>query len=149
MHMAGSTGRTYTFNHPWALLLTLPLLLLATLLVGGLALEFNLLGVVVLLFTVAMLVPIVVMGFLRRVKFDAQAVHWISLKGRRQLARTEIKHFGVVKYRAFKFIYLSVAAEDPFKEVDARVEPSAETVLFQFRRGGWEYVQEWVGKNRQ
>jgi hypothetical protein len=136
--------RTYTFNRPVALLLALPLLALLGLLVVGLANEFNFLALVMGLFTLATLLVIVVMGFSRRVRITPEGVHWLALRQRWTLPRGEIRHFGVLKYRSFRFIYLSTAVETPFVDPESPVSADAQTVFFQYRKGAWDYVLAWV-----
>lgn len=136
--------RTYTFNRPVALLLALPLLALLTLLVAGLVNEFNFIALLMGLFTLGVLSLIVVLGFFRRVRIAPEGAHWLGVRQRWVLPRGEIRHFGVMKYRSFRFIYLSTAEETPFTDPEARVAADPQTVLFQYRKGAWDYVLAWV-----
>lgn len=136
--------RTYTFNRPVALLLALPLLALLFLLVVGLVKEFNFLALLMALFTLGTVLVIVVMGFSRRVRIAPEGAHWLGMRQRWTLPCGEIRHFGVLKYRSFRFIYLSTAQDTPFVDPASPVSADAQTIFFQYRKGAWDFVLAWV-----
>lgn len=146
-----SSTKTFSFNHPWALLLILPLLVLLVMLVTGLKVEFNGMAMFALLFTLILLLPILYLGFFRWVRFHASKVEWITPRKRWAFDKKDVRHFGIVKYRAFKFIYLSTAQDAPFAGEDARVTPGPETIVLQYRKNAWRHVEEWLKStaNRQ
>lgn len=137
-------SHTYTFNRPVALLLAVPLLALLTMMVLSLVKEFNLVATLMAMVTVAVLVAIVLLGFGRRVRIAPEGAHWLGIRSRWTLPRRDIRHFGVLKYRSFRFIYLSTAEAPPFMDPASPVVADAETVLFQYRPGAWTQVQAWI-----
>jgi hypothetical protein len=136
--------RTYTFNRPVALLLALPLLLLLGLLLIGLSKELNIIAIIMALLTIGMITVITLMGFARRVRISPEGAHWLGIRQRWTLPRGEIRHFGILKYRSFRFIYLSTAEKAPFTDPEAGVSADSQTVFFQYRKGAWDYVLLWV-----
>lgn len=136
--------KSYSFNHPLALLLLLPLLLLLYMLSYGLSLEFSVMPLLALAFTVLLIILILFYGFLRWVKIGGAAAHWSTPFQRLELSRDSIRHFGIVKYRAFRFIYFSTDEKAPFQDVNAHVSTNSSTFVMQYRRGAWQHVEAWL-----
>ena len=135
-------AKQYTFNRPVFALLLLPLIFMMVMLIYGLVREINLLVVVLVLITLLFMVPIVFLSFMRRVRIDEEKAEWITPNTRRSIPISEIKHFGVMKYRSFRFIFLSRAEELPYQEAGARVIPDEDTFLLQYRGGAWKVIRE-------
>lgn len=142
--MALQSPKTYTFNHPFAAALMIPLVVLGVMLVGGLMREFNVMALVVLIFNIFLMATVVGFGFMRRIRFKGDLVEWKTLRLSREMKNSEVKHYGIVKYRAFRFIYLSRTQESPFNPDSPNVSPTPDTFVFQYRKSGWKTVQQWM-----
>lgn len=139
-------AKQYTFNRPVFVLLLIPLLFLMVMLIYGLTRELNIMVIVVILITLLFISPIVFMSFLRRVRIDEEKAEWITPKVRRTIPFAEIRHFGVVKYRSFRFIFLSRSDELPFQEKGNKIVPTEDTFLLQYRKGAWKLIRELIRK---
>jgi len=135
-------AKQYTFNRPIFALILVPLLLMMAMLLYGVVKEINFLVVLMLLVTLLFMAPIIYLSFLRRLKIDADQAEWITPSFRRSIPLEEIKHFGVIKYRSFRFIFVSRAEEVPFKGPNPKVAPDENTFLVQYRKGAWNFVKE-------
>ncbi len=141
-------AKLYTFNRPVFALVLLPMALFLVMLVSGLFQEVEafamVMVVLVVLITLLFMGLIISMSFLRRVKIDPQKAEWITLKTKRELPFSEIKHFGVIKYRSFRFIFLSRSDELPFKKHGSKVVPDEDNFLLQYRKGAWKTIREFI-----
>lgn len=142
--MSVQSPKTYTFNHPLAALLMIPLVVLGVMLVGGLAREFNLMALVVLVFNVFLMLALIGYGFARRLRFQGQTAYWKTLRRTLSMDNSEVRHYGIVKYRAFRFIYLSKSESLPFDPDSPNISPTEDTFVFQFRKSGWATVTKWM-----
>lgn len=133
--------RTYTFNRPITLLFSLPLLLLLVMLFYGIFREFNFLVLFLLLVTLLFYLPVIYLGFFRRLRVESQQASWITPRSRHTIALDEVRHYGIIKYRAFRFIYLSRAESAPFKDPEARLVANPDTFLIQYRPGAWQVIE--------
>lgn len=141
-------AKQYTFNRPVFALLLLPLVLMMSMLIYGLVQEINLLVIVMVIVTLLFIGPIIFMSFLRKVRIDDEKAEWITPKVRRTIPFTEVKHFGVIKYRSFRFIFLSKADELPYQEIGTKVVPTEDTFLLQYRGGAWKMIRELLRKRQ-
>lgn len=135
-------AKQYTFNRPVFALLLLPLVFMMSMLIYGLVQEINLLVIVMVIVTLLFIGPIIFMSFLRKVRIDDEKAEWITPKVRRTIPFAEVKHFGVIKYRSFRFIFLSKADELPYQEAGTKIVPTEDTFLLQYRGGAWKMIRE-------
>lgn len=133
--------RTYRFNRPVSLLILLPLLLLIVMLVAGILRSFSPLSLVLVLFSLVIVGSVVYYSLLRSLTVGPEGLVWKAPGVQYQMALAEIKHFGIVKYRSFRFIYLSRAEAAPFSQADARIVSSADTFVIQYRGRAWKQVK--------
>lgn len=137
-------AKQYTFNKPIFALILVPLLLMMAMLLYGVFQEINFLVILMLLVTLLFMAPIVYLSFLRRLKIDTDTAEWITPNLKRSFPLSEIKHFGVIKYRSFRFIFVSRADEVPFEGPNPKVAPDENTFLVQYRKGAWSFIKEKV-----
>lgn len=136
--------RTYTFNRPLAALFLVPLLLLCTMLFLGLLRQFSFMVALTLVITLAFSGWIVWHSLLRRLRIAPEKATWLAPGTKREMALADVRHFGLVKYRSFRFIYFSDSENDPFSDPEAPIVPGPHTFVFQFRPAAWQLVQEWI-----
>ena len=134
---------SYTFNKPVTALFTLPLAALMALLVIGMTREFNLVVLLLLLFTILLLVPILYWSFLRRLRFGEDKAHWKTPSVAWDMSLEDVKHYGIIKYRMFRFIFMSKGEEVPFGDPAKPVISTEDTFLIQYRKRAWN---EFFGK---
>lgn len=137
-------SRTYTFNRPLALLFLTPLILLVVVMVFGIFREFSAMVLVVLLISALLAASILWYSFFRRLRIEDDKAVWLVPGKRLEIGLEEIRHFGIVKYRSFRFIYLSKAEEDPFAPADSRIVPDETTFVVQYRKSAWELAEKWI-----
>lgn len=138
--------RTYTFNGPLAGLLYLLIGSFTAVLILSWLAEHTISGMILILVNLFLLFAGLLTSYYRRLSLsETEAVFW-SLRGRRTIAMSEVKHFGIVKYRSFRFMFLSRAAEKPFTDPDQPVVSSDDTFVIQFRSRPWEHLQRLMGK---
>ncbi len=135
-------AKWYTFNRPVFVLILLPLLFLMVMLIYGLSLEFNIMVILVILISLLFVSLIVYMSFLRRVRIDQEKAEWITPKVRWTFPLSEVRHFGVIKYRSFRFIFLSRSEELPYQGNGTKIVPSEDTFILQYRLGAWKFIRE-------
>ena len=135
--------RSYTFNHPLAALLMVPLILIEVLLAIGLGNEFNFVAALMLVITAMLILVIAGYGFFRTIRISHHDVQLSGLSKKITLSKQEIKRFGVVKYRAFRFIYVSKSDSGPFNPEQPNISPTPETIVFQYRKGAWDNLNKW------
>jgi hypothetical protein len=133
--------RTFTFNRPVVVLYVLPMLALLVFLVLGLLREFNFFVFVMALVSVAILVPVFWLSFLRKMVVSDTSVEWITPKKHYTIPIHEISHYGIVKFRSFRFIYVSKSAEPPFTSEESRVVSDENTFVIQFRRSAYYFLE--------
>ncbi|MFN8393621.1 MAG: hypothetical protein U0176_03005 [Bacteroidia bacterium] len=133
--------RSFTFNHPAYLLFTLPLMVLVTMFVWGLTVEFRVSLLFMLLATLSLVGLLVYFSLFRRMRIGSKSVEWVTPFKRHQMSLDELKHFGVVKFRRFRFAYVSKAEEDPFADPQAPVVSDENTFVVQYRKSVWEALQ--------
>jgi hypothetical protein len=133
--------RTFSFNRPLTLLFALPMLLLVTMFVWGLTVEFRVGLLVMLLVTGSMVLLLFYMTLLRRLRIGSEKAVWSTPMKRYEMRIAELRHFGIVKFRRFRFIYLSRAENVPFQEEGQPVVSDPDTFLIQYRPGAWTFLQ--------
>ena len=141
--------KLYTFNRPLVALWLLPLALLTVMLLYGIMQEFNVIVIVMSLVSFLFLVPIIYLAFLRRLKVGEEQAEWITPKVRHTMPYTEVKHFGIVKYRSFRFIFLARTEEEPFTDPSKPIVPGADIFLIQFRPAAWKHLKDLVQRHRE
>lgn len=135
---------TYRFNRPVSLLFLLPMLFLLVMLVAGLVREFSILPFLLALFTLGVLGSVLYFGMLRRLEASEAGLIWRSPGTELRMELKNIRHFGIVKYRSFRFIYLSQQETAPFEKVDTRIVPTEDTFVIQYRERAWVHLQALV-----
>ncbi len=115
-------------------------------LIYGLTQEVKIAVVIVIAITLLFTSLIVFMSFLRRIRIDEEKVEWITPRVRREIQISEVRHFGIIKYRSFRFIFLSRSEERPYQDKGAKVIPSEDTFVLQYRRGAWTNIREVLRK---
>lgn len=133
--------RSFTFNHPAYLLLLLPLLVLVTMFVWGLTVEFRLSLLFMLLATMTLVGLLVYFSLMRRMRIGKLAIEWVTPFQKRQIALDELRHYGVVKFRRFRFAYVSKALEAPFTDPAAPVVSDENTFVVQYRKSVWAALE--------
>ncbi|MBL0018094.1 MAG: hypothetical protein IPP17_17070 [Bacteroidetes bacterium] len=133
--------RSFTFNRPIILLFLLPMMVLVTMFCWGLTVEFRLSLLIMLLVTASLTGLLFYYSLLRRLKLGEGKAVWTTPMLRREIQLQEIRHYGVVKFRRFKFAYLSRATEVPFQNPEAPVVSDEDTFIIQYRPGAWQYMQ--------
>jgi hypothetical protein len=133
--------RSFTFNRPVILLLLLPMLVLVTMFGWGLTVEFRISLLVMLIFTSALTGLLFYFSLLRRLKLGEGKAIWTTPMLQREIPLSEVRHYGVVQFRRFKFAYLSRAAEVPFQNPEAPVVSDLDTFIIQYRPGAWKFMQ--------
>lgn len=136
------TPKTYTFSKPIFSLFLLPVLAVLAFLVMGLIREFNLFVLVMILITVLILYGFAGLSFLRKIHLNPEGLKWSSPRRSMEMEWSEVKHIGVIKFRSFRFIYLSSSEENPWKDPNRPVVSDDDTFLFQFRKEGWNKIRE-------
>ena len=137
----------YRFNRPVSLLFLLPMLILLGMLVAGLVREFSALPLLLALFTFAVLCSVIFFGVLRSLEVGPEELVWRAPGKVRRFKVDEIKHYGIVKYRSFRFIYLSRMETPPFEKADTRIVSTDDTFVIQYRAGAWKHVSELIQIN--
>jgi len=138
--------RTFTFNRPIILLFLLPMLVLVTMFCWGLTVEFRLSLLVMLIVTAFLTGLLFYFSLLRRLKLDPQKAIWVTPMQRLEIPLEEIQHYGIIRFRRFKFAYLSRAAEAPFQNPEAPVVSDKDTFIIQFRPKAWSFMQGLIKK---
>ena len=136
--------KVYTFNRPWVALVLLPLVLLTALLLYGVFQELNVMVIVMSVVSLLFLLPVVYVSFLRRMRLSEEQVEWKTPRAHHSIFWTEIKSYGVVRYRSFRFMYVSRLPEVPFKAPNQPVVSTEDTFVIQFRRPGWTFLKKLV-----
>jgi hypothetical protein len=131
----------FTFNRPITLLFSLSLLLIMVMCGYGLSIEFRLSLVFMLLATGTVVATLFYVGFLRKMEIGEGRAAWFTPKKRYEMDLADVKYFGTVKFRSFRFIYISSADEKPFQLADQHVVSDASTFVIQYRPRAWEAVQ--------
>jgi hypothetical protein len=140
--------RTYRFNRPVSLLFLTPMLLLIVMLTVGLLREFSVLPFVLTLFSFGILAMVVYFSLLRSLTIGPEGLKWKAPRSEMNMNWEELKHFGIVKYRSFRFLYFSRNIEKPFEAAQARIVTSEETFVLQYREKAWKQVQEFLKEKR-
>lgn len=131
----------FTFNRPITLLFSVPMLFVMVMCAYGLTFEFRV-GLVLMLLASGTVVGVLFyVGFLRKMEIGEGRAIWSTPKKRYEMALAEVRHFGIVKYRSFKFIYISQAEELPFQLPEQHVVADAKTFVIQYRPKAWELVR--------
>jgi hypothetical protein len=133
--------RTYRFNRPISLLFLLPMVLLIAMLTAGLLREFSVLAFVLVLFSLGIVAMVLYFSLLRSLSIGPEGLRWKAPGSRMEMNWGELKHYGIVKYRSFRFIYLSRSEELPFEQAQARVVTSENTFVLQYRARAWNQVK--------
>ena len=107
----------------------------------GLFQEINFVVILLTLVSLLFLSPILYLAFFRRMRVEADRAVWLTPRVRRELPWREIKYYGVIKYRSFRFMFISRAADIPFQDPQKPVISDEDTFLVQFRRKGWERLK--------
>lgn len=144
--MAENKMQTFTFNRPITLIFSVSLVLIMLMCVYGLTVEFRLSLVVMLLVTGGVVSMLLYLGFLRRLKIGKDHATWITPKRRFEMALSDVRYFGVVKFRSFRFIYFSKAETQPFEDPQSPVVPDEDTFLIQYRHKAWSAVSQSIGR---
>ncbi len=132
--------KSYTFNRPIALLFALPLLLLILMFGYGLSVEFRLSLLLMLLLSATVVCLLFYLGMLRRLEIDKEKAVWKTPSKRYEMNLSEVKFFGVVKFRSFRFMYFSRADEHPFEDATKPFTVDENTFFVQFRPEGWQQI---------
>lgn len=133
--------RTYTFNRPITLLFCLPLAVLVTMFVWGLTVEFRVSLLIMLFVTFGLLSMLVYYSVLRRLRLGAGKATWITPLDRREIPLSELRHFGIVKFRKFRFAYLSRAEQVPFTDPASPLTSDQDTFIIQYRPKAWKFIE--------
>jgi hypothetical protein len=131
----------FTFNRPITLLFSVPLLLLIFMFGYGLSVEFRLSLVFMLLLSATVVGLLFYLGMLRRMEIGADKAIWTTPNKRFEMAMADVKHFGIVKFRSFRFIYLSRSVENPFGNPNNPVVTDENTFMVQFRPAAWNAIE--------
>ncbi len=135
----------FTFNRPITLLFSVPLLVLMFMFGYGLSVEFRLSLVFMLLLSATVVGLLFYLGMLRRMEIGEGKATWTTPSKHFEMAMADVKHFGIVKFRSFRFIYLSKSAENPFANPDNPVVTDENTFMVQFRPAAWSAIQAAIG----
>lgn len=138
--------RAFTFNRPTVALYVLPMLALLIFLILGLLREFNFFVLVMILVSIAILVPVFWLSFLRKLVVSDEKVEWHTPKKHFVIPMNEVTHYGIVKFRSFRFIYVSKLAEPPFASEESRVVSDENTFVIQFRRSAYYFLEGKIHK---
>lgn len=134
------TVRTFTFNRPWTVVFLLPLVLLMVMFFAGLLNEFSFFVLLMILVTSSVMLLVLYLSLLRRIKIGEGIVVWKTPFVSREYSLSEIKTFGIVKFRRFRFIYLSKLETPPFGKSETPAVTTEDTVVLQFRQSAWTHV---------
>ncbi|MEM7036249.1 MAG: hypothetical protein AAF570_04655 [Bacteroidota bacterium] len=134
---------SYTFNKPVTALFVLPLIALMALLIYGISREFNVVVLLLFMFTLLLLLPILYLSFLRRLRFSEASAHWKTPSVAWDMDLGDVQHYGIIKYRMFRFIFMSKVADIPFEDPSKPVVSTEDTFLVQYRKSAWN---EFYGK---
>lgn len=137
-------AKVYTFNRPIVGLILVPLLFLTLILFYGVFQEFNFLVVLLTLVSLLFLMPIIYLAFFRRLRIEEEAATWVTPRLKRDIPWAEVRHYGVIKYRSFRFMFLSREEVLPFQDPTKPVVSDKNTFLVQFRRKGWQELKNQV-----
>lgn len=140
--------RTYRFNRPVSLLFLAPMVLLIVMLSAGLLREFSVLPFVLVLFSLAIVGSVIYFSLMRSLTIGPEQLKWKSPGSEMQMDWDELKHFGIVKYRSFRFLYFSRSIEKPFEQAQARVVTTEDTFVLQYREKAWNQVKTLVKEKR-
>jgi hypothetical protein len=137
-------SRTFTFNGPLAAILYAVILAFTVFLIIAFRHEPN----VFLLFLIGVNSLIAIAGILtsyfRRLRISAKQAVFRGLRVKYQINLNEVKHYGIVRYRSFKFIYLSTHELRPFTQPEEAVVSSEGTLVIQFRQKPWAWIQSCI-----
>lgn len=133
--------RTFTFNKPIVFLYMAPMLALVVFLTIGLVREFNFFVLFMILVSLGLLTVVFWLSFLRRMVVSGDQVEWITPQKHFTLKLSEVNHYGIVKFRNFRFIYVSKMVEPPFESPESRVISNENTFIIQFRRKAYYYLE--------
>lgn len=142
-------SKLYTFNRPVVALVLLPLVLLTVMLLYGIMQEFNFIVIVMSLVSFLFLVPILYLAFMRRLRVGEESAEWITPKVRHSMAYADVRHFGIIKYRSFRFIFFSKSEEQPFADPSKPIVPGEDTFMIQFRPSAWQQLKGLIQQHRQ
>lgn len=140
--------RTYRFNRPVSLLFLAPMVLLIVMLTSGLIREFSVLPFVLVLFSLGIVGMVVYFSLLRSLRIGPEGLKWKSPGSEMKMDWNELKHYGIVKYRSFRFLYFSRAEALPFEQAQARVVTSEDTFVLQYRVKAWNQVKALLKEKR-
>ena len=132
--------KSYTFNRPIALLFALPLLLLIAMFAYGLTVEFRVSLLLMLLLSATVVVLLFYLGMLRRMEIGNGKAVWKTPSKRYEMNLSEVRFFGVVKFRSFRFMYLSRCEEHPFEDAAKPFAVDENTFFVQYRQEAWQQV---------
>lgn len=142
-------AKLYTFNRPLAALWLLPLAFLSTMLLYGIFTELNVIAILMVLVSLFIFGLLLYFGFLRRLRIGEEKAEWITPKQRHQMDFEEVKHFGIIKYRSFRFIFFSRLEEQPFSEPGSPVAAGEDTFLIQYRPAAWQLLKSTIQRHHQ
>lgn len=131
----------FTFNRPITLLFSMPLLILMAMFTYGLTVEFRVSLVIMLLLSATVVGILFYLSMLRSLTIGEGKAIWATPSKRYEMALADVKHFGVVKFRSFRFIYFSKREEDPFENPGNPVVSDEDTFLVQFRPAAWTVIE--------
>lgn len=140
--------KTFTFNRPLTALFLLPVVFLLTLEIQGLIKDFSIGVLILTLFTLLFLAPFIWMSFFRRLKIGPEKAEWITPRKHFKMPLEEVNHFGIIKFRSFRFIFFSTRDEQPFQRQDDHVISSEDTFVIQYRGKAWKLVREYIKAKR-
>jgi hypothetical protein len=120
------------------------LALLVTMIGWGLLVEFHISLLLMFLVTLGILLLLVYFSLLRRLKIGEGRVIWVTPMSRYEIPMHELRHFGIVEFRRFRFAYLSRAEEVPFRDPSAPVISDKDTFVIQFRPKAWNLIETLV-----
>jgi hypothetical protein len=138
--------RTFTFNRPITMLFALPLLVLVSMFAYGLTEEFHLSVLLMLIVTTALVVLLVYYSLLRKLSVGEVKAIWRTPANRWEIPMVDLRHYGIVKFRRFRFAYLSRAEQAPFEDPAAPIVSDENTFVIQYRAGAWKYLEGLVKK---
>lgn len=134
--------KTFTFNRLGVLFFLLPLAVILVFLVLGFIREQNIFVLVMIIVTLVMLVPFVWLSFLRRLTLTKEKAIWKTPKTHYEINLAEVNHYGIIKFRSFRFIYLSKSEEPPFEKDDSHIVTDENTFVIQFRKSAYYFLED-------
>jgi hypothetical protein len=139
--MTTEVVHTYSFNRPVTAFFLVPLLFLVVLFTYVLIHQFNALALLMIVLSLLMIFSLVYFSFFRTLKIGGGKAVWRTPFKRYEFELSELKHYGIIKFRRFRFAYLSKATSSPFEDATVPVVASPETFLIQFRPSAWALIE--------